>query len=106
MPCARQLAHHLLDRAPVVDVQHFGFCRLDDLRGPHHGIQFGAEDLHADGAFVVNIEFLKAFMGVADQAFHRNELGIKHVAAVLLAQRAEGRVAHVLHGGEQQGEFT
>lgn len=104
---AGAFANHFFYRATEVDIQEIGLCGVDDAGGECHCVFIAAEDLDADGALVVEyIEFLAALDGIADEAFGGDELGVHEIGTVLLADRAEGRVAHVFHGGEEEGEIA
>ena len=102
---AGALAHHLLHRAAVVDVDQLGTGRLGDACGLHHGLLGAAEQLDAHRPLTgEDVQLLPALGRIADQALAADELGVHQVRPVPLAQRSEGRVAHVLHGRQQQGE--
>jgi hypothetical protein len=98
---------HVLHRAAVVDINQVGTGRRRNLRRLPHGFDVTAEELDANGPFVLeDVELLPALGRVADEPFRRNELCVHQVGAVLLANGAEGRVADVLHRGQQQRKLA
>ena len=57
-----------------------------------------AMELQQDRAWINKIiEAINNFAG--------DKLGIDHIGALFLAECTEGRIAHILHGGEQQGKI-
>ena len=99
-------AHHLFDRASVVDVDQIRPDGVDDAGGLAHLVEVAAENLDAYGALlVVDVELHRRVLGVVDEAAGRDELGVQHIGPVALAQNAKRRVAHVLHGREKERAF-
>ena len=65
-----------------------------------------SKDLDAYRFLIIkNVKFLAAFNGITYQPFTADELGVHQVGPVLLAKRTERRIAHVLHGGQEQREL-
>jgi len=52
-----------------------------------------------------NIQLFTAPDSALYQAFDGDEFGIKKVGPIILAYGPEGRIAHVFHRREQQGEI-
>src|SRR5690606_23279804 len=79
---------------------------LRDAGSLFHGILAAAEELDAHRAlFGKDVQLLHALGRLADQALAADELRVHQVGAVLLAQGAEGRIAHILHGGKEEREI-
>src|SRR5882762_10278014 len=105
--CACPAASDGFYRASIVDVDEVWIDGGGNLGGTHHVSDVASEKLYADGAFILeNVELLSAFGRVTDQALGRNEFGVHQVGAACLANRAEWRVADILHRCQQQREFT
>ena len=108
----RHVAHHaragaasgdLLHRASEVDVDDVGAGGLGHARRFDHRFDQVAVDLDADGAFGLRyFEFFERLGRVADQAVRRDEFGVDHIGAELLAHRAERRIGDILHRRQKQ----
>ena len=108
----RHVAHHaragaasgdLLHRASEVDVDDVGAGGLGHARRFGHRFDQVAVDLDADGAFGLRyFEFFERLGRVADQAVRRDEFGVDHIGAELLAHRAERRIGDILHRRQKQ----
>src|ERR1051326_8563437 len=103
----RRVLFRSLHRATVIDVDQIGVCAIGNLTGFAHGVDAPTEKLYADGPLVFeDVEFFYAFGGITYQAFGRDEFSVHEIGTVLLAHITERRIAHVLHGGEEEGKFT
>jgi hypothetical protein len=101
-------AHDLLDRAAEVDVEEVrAIDLLHERGGLAHRHRVGAEDLDADGAFlVVEPEVLVGAAIVAANPLGRNELGHDDVRAIGAAETPERRLADARLGREEERDLA
>ncbi len=99
-------AHHVFNRATVVNIKYFGFSFFYYGGTAYHGIFFATKNLYAYRAFIfVYIQLFHALIRIAYKAIGTYKLGVQHVGPVLFAQVAKRRIAHVFHGRQQQGHI-
>ncbi len=96
------LANHLFYRAAVVDIQKLRVGAFDILDGLPHRLYFASKNLNPHGSFfIIDVQLLQAFVGIADQAVDGNKFGIDQISPLLLADHTKWRIAHILHRSEQ-----
>ena len=72
-----------------------------------HGVWVASIDLDTyRGLLVRSLEFGVSLLGIADQPFGGNELGVDHVCSLLTADPPEGCVRHILHRCQQHRSFS
>ena len=95
-----------MDGATIIDVDEVGFGRFRDACRLFHSVLTPPEQLDTDRPFVLeDVQLLQPFRRLADQPFAADELGVHQVRTMFLAQRPERRIAHILHGREQEREL-
>ena len=100
-----EVAKALVKAGAKVDIQEVRVDSFHNFRAEGHGFFITAEYLDSHRAFrIENVKFLPALDSIAYEPFTADELRIHQVGPIGLANRAEGRVADIFHGSEQQGK--
>jgi hypothetical protein len=100
-------ASHILYRTAIINIYQIGVYLGSYFGRHHHVFYFAAEQLNANGSFVLkNIQLLAALGGIADQSFRGYKFSIHQVGPVGFAYGPERRVAYIFHGCQQQRKFA
>ncbi len=101
--CACALGHYFFYRAAKVYVEQVGVYGVHNPGAHGHGLLVAAKNLDTYGAlFFKNVELLAAFHGIAYQPLATDKFSEHQVGAVHFAHGTKRRIAHILHGGEEQ----